>query len=336
VRRVLGVGLLVASASLYACKRPAPTGGATAPAPATQPPKAKSTRPVSPMDEARALYERGQLDEALARLDASGGDPDALALLGAIWVKKAESAPLPTPPPPPSPAPKHYTPPPAPEFKQEELTALGFLNKALAARAGHAQASLALADLLAPHAARRFDLDAAANRKKGAKPKTADAVAGSEEADFSIERIVSLYRAAVEGTPTSREAVDKLYAFANRVDRLDDAQWALDELLKREKEKPEPLVAYGDFLREKRKQPQQAIERYREALIWHPDDEFTLGKIADIYIEDAIDLYNKGQLAVAQARLLEAQKYVKNPNSPQGLRIRDYLSKLNSIRQPPR
>jgi hypothetical protein len=39
---------------------------------------------------------------------------------------------------------------------------------------------------------------------------------------------------------------------------------------------------------------------------------------------------------VAQARFQEAQKYVRDPKSPQGLRIKDYMGKLASIRTPPR
>ena len=98
---------------------------------------------------------------------------------------------------------------------------------------------------------------------------------------------------------------------------------------------PEPLIRYGDFLAQQKKDTRAAIDRYREALIWRSDDEATLGKIADIYIAEAIEAYNKNQYAVAQARLLEAQKFVRNPNSPQGLRIKDYLGKLGSIRQNP-
>jgi tetratricopeptide (TPR) repeat protein len=140
----------------------------------------------------------------------------------------------------------------------------------------------------------------------------------------------------VAGSPTAGEPVEQLYQFATRVGRMDDAQWALEELLKRQKEKPEPLVRYGDFLRDQKKDPRAAIERYREALIWRPDDAETLAKIADIYIGEGIEFYGKNQWAVAQARLQEAQKYVKNPNSPQGLKIKDYLGKLAAIRQSPR
>jgi hypothetical protein len=281
---------------------------------------------------AQALIDAGRLDEALARLDASAGDPDSLALLGVIWAKKAEAAPLPTPPPP-VPGARRGALPPAPEFKEEELTALGFLDKALAAQPGHPRASLALAELLGPHALRQFDLRQASQRKKASSGASAAAAAGG--VDFSVERVAQAYRAAAAPNGPS-EALERFYAFAVRSGRLADAEWALEQGVERDKENPAPLIRFGDFLAQEKKDPRAAIERYREALIWRPDDEATLGKIADIYIGEAIELYNKSQYAVAQSRLQEAQKFVRNPNSPQGLRIKDYLAKIGSIRQSPR
>ncbi len=327
MRRLAGVlALLVA---LEGCK-PKSTES-TSPAAA---PQAAARRPVasSAIQQAQALVEAGQLDEALARLDAAGGDPDSLALLGAIWSRKAQSAPLPTPPPP-APGAKRGTLPPAPEFKEEELTALGFLERALAAQPGHPRASLAVGELLAPHALRHFDLRQSAQRKKGARPTVDVASAGG--VDFSVERVAQSYKAAAAaGGPP--EALEKFYAFAVRSGRLPDAEWALEQGVERDKENPAPLIRFGDFLVQEKKDPRAAIERYREALIWRPDDEVTLGKIADINIGEAIELYEKNQYAVAQSRLLEAQKFVRNPNSPQGLRIKDYLSKISSIRKGPR
>ena len=279
--------------------------------------------------QAMGLLQSGQPDQALAQLDASTGDADQLAVLGAVWATKAETAPLPTPPPLASPAPGRAVTPAAPEFKAEELTALGFLDRALEARPGHPVASLALARVLAPHAVRRFELEKAAKQRKGGA-KALPAAPGST--DFRPERVVEALRAAVTGMPTSREPIETMIAFASRVERYEDAEWALDELVKLDKEKPEPLVRYGDFLRDQRREPHQAIERYRQALIWKPDDESVLGRIADIYIGQGIEAFDRQQWAVSQSRLQEAQKYVRNPNSPQGLRIRDYQSRLATIR----
>lgn len=319
---------IVAVLVVSACKAKAPEA-----APAVTAQYATTTPTASSASQtAQALFDQGHFDDALARLDASAGDADSLALLGAIWAKKAEAAPLPTPPPP-APGAKRGAQAPGPEFKEEELTALAFFEKALAAQPGHVRASLGLAELLAPHALRRHELGQAAQRKKGARTAPETPTGGP---DFSAERVIQAYKAAVAGSPAAKEPPERLFAFAVRADLLADAEWALDQLVQRDKENPEPLIRQGDFLAQQKKDTRAAIDRYREALIWRSDDEATLGKIADIYIAEGIEAYNKNQYAVAQARLLEAQKFVRNPNSPQGLRIKDYLGKLGSIRQNPR
>lgn len=323
----LVAGVLIGAAVLAGCEKKA-----AAPPP---PPEAGATpagAPAGVVGEAASLMESGQLDEALARLDAASGDPDQLALLGAVWSKKAGLAPLPTPPPLPSPAPKRATPPPAPEFKPEELTAMGFLDRALQAQPGHPVAALTLARLLGAHATRRFDLEKSAAAARKGRGKPPEPVLATDP-DYRPERILEAYRAAVAGAPASRDAAEKMYEFAVRVERFDDAQWAIEQMLQRDKEKPEPLVRYGDFLRDFKKEPHRAIERYREALIWKPDDETVLARIAEIYIVEGIEAFGNRQWAVAEARLQEARKYVKNPNSPQGLKIRDYESRLASIRR---
>ena len=68
--------------------------------------------------------------------------------------------------------------------------------------------------------------------------------------------------------------------------------------------------------------------------MWRPDDEATLGKIADIYIAEGIDAYPKNEYGVAESRLSRPRS-TSEPNSPQGLRIKDYLAKLGSIRREP-
>ncbi len=328
MKRAMALGIVLATGLACQKKAPAPDAGSAQGATA-----AAAPAPGGVVAEAMSLLQAGQLDEALARLDASSGDPAQLALLGAVWAKKAETAPLPTPPPLPSAAAKRATPLPAPEFKPEELTALGFLDRALQAQPGQPLASLTLAQLLGSHAARRFDMERAAVSAKRGRPKAAAPEIGAAGPDYGLDRVLGAYRDAVANTPASKEAVEKMYDFAVRVGRIDDAQWALDQLLAREREKPEPLVRYGDFLRDHRKEPHKAIERYREALIWRAGDEDVLGRIADIYVNEGIEAFDKHQWAVTEARLQEARKYVKNPNSPQGLRIRDYESRLAAIRR---
>src|SRR5262249_22566097 len=153
----------------------------------------------SAVAEGRALLERGQLDQALEKLAQSPGDPDALYYQGVAWAKRAESAPLPTPPPLASPVPRGAPPPPAPEVQAEELQALQCFEKAVAAQPAHAQAHLALAQLLAPHAIHAHDSDEARRRvprKKGAAPEPAQGLVSQGE-DFSPDRVIRAFQMAI-------------------------------------------------------------------------------------------------------------------------------------------
>src|SRR4029079_16944810 len=142
-----------------------------------------------PVREGKSLLESGQLDAALAELQKSPDDPDSLYYQGRVWAKKAESAPLPTPPPPPVPTPRGWQEPPAPEFKQEEIQAAQLYEKAIAARPDHPAAHLALAQLLAPHAAHQYDLaEEAAKHKKSPLPVAPLPI------DASVDRVIRGYQ----------------------------------------------------------------------------------------------------------------------------------------------
>lgn len=309
--------------SLAACERPPAGGLAPGPPPAS-----------SPVAQGRQLLESNQLDAALAKLQEAPNDPDSLYLQGVIWTKKAETAPLPTPPPasgPRGPQPR------APEFKNEELQALDCFEKAVAAQPAHARAQMAIGDLLAPHAIRRQALDqGAAAGRTGKRARAVDASAPAQAgSEYGPARVIDAYRRALQADTSSTEPVEKLIQFATQVGRVDDTDQALQELLKRDRERPEPLIRYGDFLTQQRKEPERGIEQYRQALIWRPDDQATKSKIAEVYIAQGIGFYAKSQYAVAQARFEEARKYTGDPRSPEALKIQDYMNKLNAIRNQP-
>ena len=254
---------------------------------------------------------------------------------GMEWVRKAETAPLPTPPPLLSPLPKGALPPPAPEFKPEEIQAVSFFEKAVAERPNDPRPHLALAELLGPHAVHRQEqLEQAAWKKKPARGKPAPPPPTPDPGgvDYSVERIVREYRAAIEDDPTSRAPVEALVSFAVHVKELDAAEGALQELVKRVKESPEPFLRYGDFLLNVKKDQEGAIEQYRQALIWRPDDEATRAKVAGIYLDMGAVAYAQKQYAIAQSRFNEAAKYVTDKSSPQGLKLQDYQARLREIR----
>jgi tetratricopeptide (TPR) repeat protein len=257
---------------------------------------------------------------------------------GASWAKKAETAPLPTPPPVLSPLPKGAEPPPAPEFKPEEVQAVSFFEKAIAAQPDDPRPHMALAVLLAPHAVHRLEVEEqAAWRKKPVRGKvkaTPPPVPTPDPSgiDYSVGRIVRSYEAAIQNSPNTRQPVESLIDFAVQVKDLEAAEGALQELVKRVKESPEPFLRYGDFLLNVKKDPEGAIEQYRQALIWRPDDEATRAKVAGIYIDMGADAYGQKQYGIAQSRFVDAAKYVTDKTSPQGLKLQDYQRRLREIR----
>jgi tetratricopeptide (TPR) repeat protein len=270
--------------------------------------------------------------------EAGSGADEAERLYqeGLSWAAKAETAALPTP----DPAAAMVL----PEFKPEELRALESFEKAIAARPEHGGAHLALADLLAPHAIRRFELErrvkeaqeaAARTRpRRGRAPSAVPAptLAPVSMVDASPGRVLRAYQAAVQADP-GRAPVDRLVVFAVRVGQLDAAEAGYEELLRRVKESHEPHALYGDFLVEHRKNPVAAIEQYRQALIWKADDEATRGKLAEIYLTRGVEYYGRQEFARAAAELREAEKYVTDRDSPQGRRLQSYLSRMREIRR---
>jgi hypothetical protein len=199
---------------------------------------------------------------------------------------------------------------------------------------------LGLAELLAPHAHARIEREreaaaqvASRRGRKGSRPEPA--TPAPEGPDASVERVVREYRLAAQGDPRAKAPVEALIQFAESVGRLEDANLAFQELLRRNKEKAEPFVRYGDFLLQKKKDGMGAIGEYAQALMWRPDDDAIRGKVADIYIAMAAEHLGQREYASAEARLKDAQRYITDKNSPQGLRLQDQLSQLSQIRGRP-
>jgi hypothetical protein len=286
-----------------------------------------------PLAEARQLLQQGQADAALARLQGAS-DPEALVLQGRAWAKKAEMAPLPTPAPLASPLPRGASAPGPPEFKFEELQAIDCFERAVAAKPELAAGHLALAELLGPHAlARRQEANPAHRPRHGAAPEPVKAALPGPDA--SPERVLREYRLAAQAVAADKVAVDSWVLFATSVGQVEDADAAFQELLKREREKPEPFVRYGDFLLVSKKDAMGAIAQYSQALMWKPDDETVKGKIAEIYLGIAADHLAHQQYASGEARLKDAQKYIGNKASAQGMRLQDLQQQVAQIRGRP-
>ena len=325
-------GLRVASALLCVwgaagCqgRSPAPEGGGSASAAPAAPPAT---------DGLVARIEKGDADGALAQLEGRG-DPEALYLQGRAWAKKADSAPLPTPVPLLEPLPKGAPPPAPPEFKPEEQKAIELYERAIAASPDLAAAHLALAQVLAPHAVRfrERERDAQARQALRRPGRQAPEPLPTPEpgVDYSADRVLREYGLAVRGDP-SRAPVEAMIAFAVKAGRLDEADAGYQELIRRLKERGEPFTLYGDFLLQEKKDPAAAIEQYRQALIWSPQDDVTRAKLANVFLNRGVDFFNQQQYASAEAQFAEAAKYIPDKNSPEGRLLAEHQAKLREIR----
>jgi tetratricopeptide (TPR) repeat protein len=255
------------------------------------------------------MVEGGRFDEAIARLPDDGKDGEALYLLGRAWAGKAEKAPVPTPAPGTAPVPSM--------LKPEEMRALGFYERAVAARPDHAAAHLAIAELLAPHS-----LMAAT---RGGAP-----AAGG--VDASVDRVLRSFGEAVQADPAGTVAVEALIRFATRAGRVTEADEAFQELVQRRREDPDLLVRYGDFLAGPGGNPEAALARYAQALIWRPDDAATRLKMAGIHLAAASALLAQLEYSAAEARLRDARRFAVDPASPQAARLRELEGRLREIR----
>jgi len=293
-------------------------------------PDGGGTTLAGPVAEGKALFEQGRLEEALAKLEEAPGDPDSLYYQARVWAKKAETAPLPTPPPLAS---GGFA--AVPEFKAEELRALELFQKAVATRPDHGPAHLGIAELLAPHALRRLEQQkAASGRRSGRRASPPPEPAASAGVDYGPERVINAYQFAVRADPVGTEAPEGLISFGVRSGRLEAAEAGFRVLLQRLREKPEPFSRYGDFLLNQKQDPDAAIEQYRQALIWKPDDAATRSKIGEIYLARGIQYFNRQQFASAEEQLKQAEKWITDPSSAPAQRLRTYRDKLREIRLP--
>jgi Tfp pilus assembly protein PilF len=137
---------------------------------------------------------------------------------------------------------------------------------------------------------------------------------------------------AVQADPAGTVAVEELILFATRAGRTSEADSGFQELVRRRREDPDALVRYGDFLAGPAKNPEAALARYAQALIWRPGDNATRLKMADLHLRAASSLVEQRQYAAAEERLREARRFAVDPASPQAARLREMEGRLSEIR----
>lgn len=265
--------------------------------------------PAGPHAEARSLIEQGQYDAALAQLGGQG-DPEALYLLGRAWAGKARLAGI----------------PPGAELRPEERQALDFYERAVAAQPGLAEAHRAIGDLLAPHAL----AGSAASAPRGARKASPAAVR-----EASVDRVLEAYGQAAQANLQDTAALQALIAFARKTGRNRQAEEGFQELVRRDRENPDVLVQFGDFLAGPGGKPEEALSRYAQALIWRPDDTATRTKMADIHLDAARRHLDLHEYQAAESRVREAEKLVSDPASPEAARIREIKGAIAEVRGRP-
>lgn len=298
LERVICLAALVSLAA--ACEKPSGNAVAALPGAAVAAPPA--------VQQGKALLDQGQLDAALAKLQELPDDPVGLYYQGVVHLRKAGTAPLPDA-----------------GFRDEDRLAVQALEHAVAAKPEFAAAHFTLAEILAPYTLKRYGPSPGARRRPVA--------AASDDPDISPERVAREYQAAVLNDKTSRAPIDALIRFARQMKRPDDAEPAYAEWIARDKEAAEPHLAYGDFLYAEKKDGMRAIEQYQLALIWTPQDASARDRICDIYLDQAFDHFGRRQWATAEARLLDAKKFLTAAGSAQDQRLRELQGKLAAIRR---
>ena len=275
-----------------------------------------------PLTEARSLLSQRRYDDVLARV-GDAADPDSEYLAGRAWAGKAETAPLPVPAP--------GGPPAAALMKPEEERALSLYEKAVAARPDFADAHVAIAELLTPHAIASAAATgaAAAHAAPRAKAATNPPIAPP---DPLVDRVLRSYGSAMQSDLSGTQAAEGLIAFATRVGRLSEADTTYQELVRRHREDPAPLVRYGDFLAGPAGKPEAALAQYAQALIWKPDDTATKLKMADIHLAAAAGYLRDLQYVAAEARLKEARRYTVDPAAPEAARLAELEGRLREVR----
>jgi tetratricopeptide (TPR) repeat protein len=292
--------------------------------------------PSAEITDGRNLLGAGRADEVLTRFQGNG-TPEGLLLLADAWAKKAETAPLPTPETAPPDSPRGFV-PATPEFKPEELRAIEHYEKAAAALPEDPRPSLGLATVLAPHAVRRYEaaqaVPTAAPKPIKGRPTEAPTTPPPPPPgpDFSAARVSAAYRKAAEKS-TDAQGLEALYSFAVRTGQLDDADWALQQRMRRDNENTDHILRYGDFLRDVKKDSMSAISAYRQILIWHPEDAAAKSRIADIYLDLGGVHYQKGEYASAEARYEDARKWIPDRTSEQYQRLEREVAKLRRLRR---
>ncbi len=275
---------------------------------------------------AREFLTAGDAEGALAAV-AGRDDPEALTVQGRAWMLKARAA---------SSQAGQRWPDSAGQITlvPQEAMALHLLDRAVAAQPDLAEAHLAIAVLLEPGA-----LEWLAARGEARSSPGGDGSRGRANPSpppdplLGPDRVLQEYRRAAHADRTSVPIVEAWLKMSLAAGRPEESEVALQELVVRRPRDPDPLVRYGDFLRDVRGDTGGALERYGQALIWHPEDEGIKMRIVGVYLDLADQHLRSREYGAADQRLRDASRYTPSPGSPMERRYVALSQKLAEIRR---
>jgi tetratricopeptide (TPR) repeat protein len=256
--------------------------------------------------EAEALYEAGQIGEAVERFEQiTASDPTlekAFYFLGLCYLERAGE----------------IEDPRTPLTPDEEKSRDAF-QRALALNPRYVEAALGVGDLYV--------------RRVGRRPRRNRNLDPSED---PFQLALEAYERAVTINPDSPEAQRRYADFLSRAGRSEDAEKAYKAAVEAAAVIPEVApdyyLAYGRFLAGQPGRLQDAINQYELARMFREDDLEIMRETAIAHGRMGREYFEKEQYSLAEQSLNTAYDMFPDKNDAEAKKVSETLQQLRSIR----
>lgn len=256
--------------------------------------------------EARALYESGQMGEAIKRFEQiTAADPTserAFYYLGLCYLDAAGDAADPRAP-----------------LSFEEQKSRDAFQRALALNPRYVEAAIGMGDLYF--------------RRAGRRPRRNRNLDPSED---PFQLALEAYERAVAINPKSPEAQLHYAHFLDRARRSQDAEKAYRAAVAAAAPIPEvapdAYLAYGRFLAGQGRRIREAISQYELARMYRQDDLEILREIAIAHGRMGQEYFDNEQYSLAEQSLNTAYGTFPDKNDSEAQKVSETLQQLRSIR----
>jgi hypothetical protein len=212
----------------------------------------------------------------------------------------------------------------------EATQARDALAALIAKQPDNGEVHLALAQLLAPYA-----LVGLLEPTPTPEPPPAEGeVVPTQPAAPPVEpaEVVAEFEAAAGLEASRSAALDGFVAFCREANCLDAVDATFRKLLEASPEDPHLPAGYGDFLVNEMGDREGAIEQYRVALIWRPDDTDLRSRVARVHLARAFDHLEWGEYPQAENAFEESKAWISSTGSPEWARLQEGIARLDRIR----